>query len=102
MKAWMGKTGPVHSFGTCDIDEASAKAALGEPHFVENDPVRTHSGTEMYWVFEMETGSALVFWFHQIANRLFIATNWNTSHAESETRKKFGLDYSPTHGLLWE
>lgn len=102
MKKWIGKTGPVHSFGVCDIDEVHVKAALGQPQSVEDDPTRTHSGTEMYWVFETENGDALAFRFHQIIGQLFMATSGDRSIAESETRTNFELDYSPTHGLLWD
>ena len=102
MKRWAGKTGPVHSFGVCDIDESSVKAILGQPHFVEDDSTRTHSGTEMCWVFETESGDALAFSFHQIIGRLFMATSGEKAIAEREAKAKFGLDYSPTHGLLWD
>ena len=102
MNKWTGKTGPVHCFGVCDINEASVRSTLGQPHFVEDDLTLTHSGSEMYWVFETEAGDALAFSFHQVGKRLFMATSGDKVMAEQDTKSNFGLDYSPTHGLLWE
>ncbi len=41
------------------VDEAQAIGILGERHFVEDDKMRTHSGTEMYSAVETETGKAV-------------------------------------------
>ena len=100
MKTWSGKTGAVHCFGECSIDEGAAKNMLGVPHHVEDDPTRTHSGTELYWVFETDDGDALVFRFHQIIGQMLIGTTGDKTVAERIVAREFGLEYSPTHGLL--
>ena len=102
MKRYDRKTGAVYCFGECDIDETDVRATLGEPHAIEDDPTRTHSGTEMYWVFETGHDQALAFSFHQIIGRLFIATNGDSAAAAEEVEKNFGIAYVASHGRLWD
>lgn len=73
-KAWHGKTGTVNCFGRCKIKYDALVNYIEKEHFVEHDKSRTHSGTERYWVFEVD-GAALAFRYHDITEELYVGSN---------------------------
>lgn len=102
LKRWEGKTGTVKCFGKCVINESDVIRSLGEPHFVEDDPTRTRSGTEMYWAFETEDGDALAFTFHQIIEELYVGTNGDQAGCKEIVDRQFQIPFLPEHGVLWD
>jgi len=45
---------PCWNLGTIEIEQASARALLGEPHFIETNTYATAGGTEDHWTFQSE------------------------------------------------
>jgi len=99
---WIGNTGEIHAIGEVEIQLATVESYLHAAHYVESDPMRTHSGVERFWVFEVQEGVALAFWFHDIGSRLYIGSNNLEKLNLAEVSVVFPESYDPISGRLWD
>ena len=74
---------------------------LEKEHFIEDDPTRTHSGTERYWVFETRDGVALAFQYHDITNELLAGSNRKLKDPLSVAFAFLPVSLEEINGTMW-
>ena len=74
-KRWLGKTGKVFAEKQSKVKLNDVRKWLGKEHFIESDPLSTHSGIERYWVFDVGSGLALCFKYLDPIETLMIGSN---------------------------
>ncbi len=102
-KKWVGgRTGPIQSLGKWNISLVEVECFLGDPHFVENDPSRTHSGTERFWAFELSASVALAFRFHDLIEELYVGSNAAVDDIGAIIADFIPIEFVESSGLLWD
>ena len=100
-KLWNRKTGPITCFGRCKAKYNEVIKHLGKEHFVEDDPTRTHSGTERYWVFEICEGVALAFQYHDVTEELYIGSNKELDKPYDIAYQFIPFSLEKVNGEMW-
>lgn len=100
-KMWTGKTGVVNCFGRSKIKYDELIEYLNTEHFVEDDPSRTHSGTERYWVFEISDGVALAFKYHDITEELLVGSNDSLTEPYNIVSEFIPIPFEKEFGEMW-
>jgi len=101
LERWTRKTGEVQCFGKCIIQPGGLRSALGSPHFVEDDPLRTHSGEEWFWAFAVDDVTALALQYHDCSSELYIGANANLELAKEVAESLLPFEFEPESGLMW-
>lgn len=99
---WKGKTGTIYAKAESNISLEEVKACLGEEHFVETDPMRTASGIERYWVFDVGEGIALAFQYSDELNNLMIGTNKEGPIHAKLFQRFVTFPTTKIQGVMWE
>ncbi|TQV67012.1 hypothetical protein FKG94_26450 [Exilibacterium tricleocarpae] len=100
-KVWQGKTGAVICFGRCKIKYEELVKHIEKEHFVESDTSRTHSGTERYWVFEVN-GTALAFRYHDLTEELYVGSNQEFDHPDEIAAQYIPVPFEKETGEMWK
>ena len=100
-KLWSGQTGVVNCFGRLKIKYDELISYLNEEHFVEDDPTRTHSGTERYWVFEVADGVALAFKYHDLTEELLVGSNYSLKDPFITLSEFIPIPFEKESGEMW-
>jgi hypothetical protein len=101
-KVWVGKTGKVFAVRKCTIELDRVKECIGEPHHIETDPTRTHSGIERYWVFDVGQDLALCFHYLDPIKLLLIGTNREGFIHTKVLERFITFNTGQAEGLMWE
>lgn len=101
-KKWESKTGPVECVGKWALALPLVEQYLPEPHYIETDTLKTHSGRELYWLFELERDTVLAFRFHEVSQELYVGVNRETKDLEKVLSKIIPMECIPVRGLMWE
>ena len=101
LERWTRKTGEVQCFGKCTIQSGVLRKVVGNPHFVEDDPLTTHSGEEWFWVFSVDAVTALALRYHVSSNELYIGANANLELAKEVAESLLPFEFELESGLMW-
>lgn len=101
-KRWFGRTGVVRAVGQWKISLEETLRFLGDAHFVEEDPSRTHSGTERVWVYELSNSLALAFRYHDETQELFVGSNRVLDEIDAVAHQFIPIEFDEVSGVMWE
>ncbi|GAB2198358.1 hypothetical protein [Sessilibacter sp. MAH4] len=101
-KKWEGKTGKVFAKAESTIELKKVIACLGQEHFVEDDPMKTASGIERFWIFDVGGDMALAFEYCDMVNRLLIGTNRKEALNQKLLQRFISFPTKPSEGVMWE
>ena len=99
---WKGKTGTVFAKVECKADLTDVRASLGDEHYIETDPTRTHSGIERFWVFDVGDNVALAFQYFDLINLLLVGTNQKGNIHPKLLQRFISFKTKPTKGVMWQ
>jgi hypothetical protein len=99
---WEGKTGTVYAKKECDVCLEEVLACLGEEHYIETDPSRTHSGIERFWIFDAGNGLALAFQYLDPIGKLFIGINQEGNIHPKLLQRFISFPTKATTGVMWQ
>lgn len=101
-KKWTRKTGVVYAKRQCHIPLERVCECIGQAHYIETDPLKTHSGHERFWVFDVGNDLALCFQYFDPIGKLIIGTN-KQSNIHIKILERF-VDFQTENcnGIMWE